>query len=181
MRRAADATLQLVRNSAEQAEQTANLADAAGRAARRGTLMAVGVGTLTALFCITVVAAGRINMQANADLTKVQTALAKLHDTQHQIDGRLTTLQARRLTETALAAPGNTTPIEQSSAASTTVVVPRSVPAVPVATRPMPPVTWSGPVGQPVTRYSATIERIRSKRDTSPGVTMAEALVGKSG
>jgi hypothetical protein len=181
MRRTADDTLRMVREAAGQAEEAAALADAAGRTARRGTLTAAGFGTLAALFCIAVVAASHINTQANAEAAKVSIALATLDNTQHRIDARLEALHAHAVTQAALVTPGDRTPIAPPLATTASGVMPRIAPVVPVAIKPLPPVTWSIPGRRTFPQDTTPAERVRADSGASPNMAVAEASEGKSG
>jgi hypothetical protein len=171
LRRAADGAVRVVREAAGQAEEAARLAGQAGRTARRGTLAAAGFGTLAALLCVAVAAASHINAQANAEATKVSAALTKLNNTQHQIDDRVEALHAHAVTQAALVTPGDRVPLAPPATASGSM--PRIVPAVPVAIKPLPPVTWSVPSRQTLSRDGASAERVRADTGVSSSVAMA--------
>jgi hypothetical protein len=144
----AEHAIQVVTDAAWQAEQGARLAEAARRGARRSTLVAMCFGALALLFGISVVTASHINTRTNAEMASVATALRQLDATQHQINDRLTALQASSATQAALVAPtsrGSVMPAAPAAAPPVALPVAPIGPAVPVATKPLPPVTWSVP------------------------------------
>jgi hypothetical protein len=129
-----------------QAEQAARLADEARRSARRGKLVATSFGAFAALFGIALVAISHINTRTNADMASIAAALSRLGGTQRQIDDRLTALHASSATQATLLAPGSPAPVMPvSPVAAPPVMTPVAPlgPALPVAIKPLPPVTWS--------------------------------------
>ncbi len=146
VQRVAEHAIRVVTDVACQAEQAARLADEAKRSARRGKLIATSFGAFAALLGIALVAASHINSRTNADVASVAAALSRLDATQRQINDRLIELHDSATTQTTLLAPGSPAPaMPVSPVAAPTVAAPVAPigPALPVAIKPLPPVTWS--------------------------------------
>ena len=133
--------VRVVTDAAWQSEQAAQLAEAVGRGARRGNLVAMSLGALAILLGIAVVAASHINTRTNAEMASVAAALRQLNATQRQINDRLTAQQG---SQAALVAPTSQGPImPETPAAAPPVMQPVAPlgPAVPVSVKPLPPLT----------------------------------------
>ena len=179
----AEHAVRVVTDAAWQAEQAARLAEAVGRGARRGNLVAMSLGALAVLLGIAVVAAGRITMRTDAEMASVAAALRQLNATQRQINDRLTAQQA---SQAALAGPtsqGSILPVAPAATAPVMVPVAPLGPAVPVPIKPLPPLTWSTP-NEPMRRLQADdwpARRPRLNREAPSNVATSEAAPGTAG
>lgn len=182
----AEQSIRVVTDAAWQAEQAARLAEAARGRARRGTLVATSFGALALLFGVAVVAASHINTRTNAEMASVAAALRRLDATQRQISDRLTALRASSATQAALIKPtsrGSIMPVAPAAATPVTVPVVPIGPAVPVAIKPLPPVTWSVP-HQPTRQrppHGGPVQPARLNRIAPSSVEIARAAARTAG
>jgi hypothetical protein len=184
--RVAEQAIRVVTDAAWQAEQAARLAKAAERGARRGSRVAASFGVLAVSFGIAAVAASHINTRTNAEMASVAAALRRLDATQRQISDRLTALRAPPATQAALVAPtsgGSLMPAAPAASPAGTVPVAPIGPALPVAIKPLPPVTRSVPL-EPTRRqppHEGPVQRARLNRISPSSVEMAGAAGGNAG
>jgi hypothetical protein len=186
VQRVAEHAIRVATDVACQAEQAARLADEARRSAHRGKLVAASFGAVAALFGIAVVAGSHINMRTDAEMATVANALRQLDATEHQINDQLTALHASSATQATLVAPGGPTPVMPISpvaAPPVTAPVAPIGPALPVAIKPLPPVTWSVPGGsaQRQRAHHAPVQRARLDRTAPSKVMMAKAAAETAG
>lgn len=187
VQRVAEYGIRIVTDVACQAEQAARLASEARRSARRGKTVAASFGVFAAVFGIAVVvAASHIDRRTNADMASVSTALRQLYATQRQINDRLTALDPSSATQAALVAPSGPAPVMPVSpvtAPPVTAPVTPIGPALPVAIKPLPPVTWpipgaSGPRQPP---RGARLQRARLDPTVRSKVVTAKAAAETAG
>jgi hypothetical protein len=186
VQRVAEHAIRVVTDVACQAEHAARLADEAKRSARRGRLVATSFGAFAALFGIAVVAANHLDTGTSADIASVATALIRLDATQRQINDRLTALHASASTEATLVAPGSPTPVMPlSPVAAPPVAVPVAPigPALPVAIKPLPPVTWSiqEESGRRQPPHHAAVQRVRLDPTVPSKVMLAKSATESAG
>jgi len=137
----AEHAVRVVTDAAWQAEQAAQLAEAVGRGARRGNLVAMSLSALAILLGIAVVAASQINTRTNAEMASVAAALRQLNATQRQINDRLLAQQGSQAALVAPTSPGSTVPAAPAAAPPVMLPVAPLGPAVPVSIKPLPPLT----------------------------------------
>jgi len=175
----AEHAVRVVTDAAWQAEQAAQLAEAVGRGARRGNLVAMCLGALAVLLGVAVLAASQINTRTNAEMASVAAALRQLNATQRQINERLTA-------QAALVAPtsqGSIMPVAPAAAPPAMVPVAPLGPAVPVDIKPLPPVTWSAPTEttRRLPPHDPPVQRSQLNRKPPSNVTMSEAASRTAG
>jgi len=179
----AEHAVRVITDAAWQAEQAAQLAEAVGRGARRGNLVAMSLGALAILLGIAVVAASHINTRTNAEMASVAAALRQLNATQREINDRLTAQQASQAALVAPTSQGSIMPVAPAAAPPVMVPVAPLGPAVPVDIKPLPPVTWSAPTEttRRLSPHDAPVQRSRLNRNPPSNVTMSEAASGTAG
>ena len=177
----AEHAVRIVADAAWQAEQAAQLAEAVGRGARRGNLVAMSLGALAILLGIAVAAASHIDTSTNAEMASVAAALRQLNATQRQINDRLTAQQG---SQAALVAPtGQGSIMPAAPAAGPAVMLAPLGPAVPVSIKPLPPVTWSAP-NEPTRRllpHGPPVQSSRLNGNAPSNLAISEAASGPAG
>ncbi len=186
VQRVAEHAIRVVTDVACQAEQAARLADEARHSARRGKLVATSLGAFAALLGIAVVAASHINTRTNVEMASIATALRQLDATQRQINDRLTALHASSATPATLVMPGSPAPVIPVSPVAAPPVTARVAPigpALPVAIKPLPPVTWSIPrqSGRQQPLRGSPIQRARLDRTVPSKVVLTKTAAEAAG
>ena len=177
VQRVAEHVVRVVTDAAWQAEEAAQFAEAAGRGARRGNLVATSLGAFVILLGIAVLAARHINTRTNVEMTSVAAALRQLNATQREINDRLNAQQAPQAALVAPTGQGSIMPVAPTAVPPVTVPVAPIGPAVPVDIKPLPPVTWSAPneATHPVPPNDLPVQRSRFIRNAPSNLVTSEA------